>query len=423
MEQFSLEPRLTPNCAASPLCGVQEACVCLSLNDHLSRETEGDVLGTAQILARRDSAEIVAKARADLQNQTRALVEAKTRAGATLSDLAWFLRTQQVRIAVEKAEETERRYAGDGAYNRRRRHAWPRWLPIDIVVVLIAVFDTWFIGTVFATVFDIDASTAAGKWQLPLAYLPGAVLVAALITTGVWLGESVARWREGRQGWADADTIPKVEWIVPGIFTAALFFTVFLIASARESFISAAANDEAVLAGGTSPGASYISSDALIWLFTMITVLAIGVKVAHHNVHAESQAAADEERLRSEQTLQAVLGPARSATEAHELRWGELWEALASVVSSVNDIWSSEDWFRRHRGTPDQPGTQGPGSADAGAMAALTRSMPDPPPAFGPILHGWQALERSPWQESARRLEDLQREAENQATHPAFREP
>ena len=376
-DQFSLEPRDFPLCLASPQCPAPQQAACRTLFDHLAVRAEGDVAATAELLAVSDSKAVVQRARPELLARIQALTAAHSQAKAALHRVEAYLRGGGSKAARRVVTEIDAEYAQDGAHRRSRRLLPGRWTA-EVVIVAAALFDTVFLGNLFRFLINADPSTAAGRFALVVAYVPGLGLAAGLVLTGLWLGRSVERYRD-RRDCRSGDTVPPPDWVLPLALAVLTLTTVGVAAWVRPRFLQIGAGD-----------AQVVPTWVVILLLVALSITAIAAKIVATNSHADTVDEADRRRRRADAAEEKLLAAAERAVLLQEQRWQELRESVFVVISNVEDLWTA---VARHCGPvvlDAEPGQRK--SPTAEDLAPLVRHTPVPPPAFGPILNAYLAL-------------------------------
>ncbi|MEX5635276.1 2'-5' RNA ligase family protein [Parafrankia sp. FMc2] len=414
--QFSLEPRPWALCAASPQCPTPGGTPCRCLADFLTKDAEDDPQGTAQLLAFRESAEVVGTARPNLEQALRNLLGVATATEAALRELASFIRRRQIVAARGQVARVEARYADDGPYDRRRHLHTPRWLPLPaismIMTLLVSLFEVWFLGQFFRYLTGVGGSPSSVHYWL--SYLPGVGLAVLLYWSGHLLAEPVAVWRRRRAGWTDTGR-PRPEWWIPLTLAGAVLATIGTVAWARADFLSrtnSLADELAGVSAGGGGGGRFLSVVAVV-LLVMLSASTIVMKVAIYNPDAQSATEAAIELATTEEEYRQLRAAAEYALTAHQDAWIHLRGLVWATYSEIDDLWSMAG-LRFPDLLPPVAQRPEPEPPDAEISISLLRHTPRTPPAFGYLLHAAHTLGPCSPAPAAERLEHLVALADSQ---------
>jgi hypothetical protein len=323
-----------------------------------------------------------------LQVDRRKLIAAHAEARRALEELTSLASSRRLRRARAAADSVEAEHAIDGVEDRRRR-LWPKSFPW-VVIGLVGLFETWFFGRILTFAADTDTSTLNGQLFAVLAYVPGALLTAALLLAGTLMGEAYARHRRTREGRPTAN--PRPLWEVALPITGCLVLFVFFLARARADFIAG-------IAGATSVS-DIVPEWSIILLLVMVTVAAILVKTIAHNPEADRAEQVARELEDAGQLYVELRTETSRAMEQLRLAWHQLQDAYLGARDEVYNTAVVRLFAfppTRLAEAPLARGAHPSGDANLAAPGAdellswLERS-PDPQPSLGPLWHAERSL-------------------------------
>ena len=410
LDQFSLEPVPRPP-LPSVLGGRGDPCrePCGSLQQLLDK-LDGDDALVARLLVMREVEDVVGRHRKELDAGCGTVIDTHGATQSALRELGTFRTMADPSAARRRVEAVEARHAGDGAEDRRRRRPWESWLPWAVIGGA-AVFETWFFGQIFRYLAGVDASTSEGRIALIIAYLPGAMLAAALVLAGTLAGEWLGRRKHAREGRPEQDLPKPVSWLALP-FVGVLLLIVGFLAWARAQFVERVGEAQAFLAqgaAGTDGGA--FPEWAVVLLMVTVTVAAIGVKAVSYNPFADSADAAAAELETALEEYASQCERVEQALVALEQAWDRLRGSLLSSLDAVQHRWvvlqrawpadggPGPDEFPSQRAVPpDNPvGEQAvSGLPEVDGLLVWLEQTPNPMPALGPLRHAWLVLSERP---------------------------
>ncbi|MGW7428744.1 hypothetical protein ACWGIN_04260 [Streptomyces sp. NPDC054861] len=360
--------------------------------------------------AAREVAEIVGHNREQLAAARSRTIGTHARAEETLHALARFEATASLRAARAAHDAVEKRHAGDGARDRRRRDLWIRALRWPVIAAM-AVFDAWYFMRVFQ--YLTSSSEAVSVIERTVSFLPGVVLALALMLSGHVIAaplHGIREWLHELSGrrplWALAGSL-----VLPVLYLLSVLFvvTVWALMRARETGVGE----------GDIEGARYAPG----WVAALMLVLAltaVAMKVVAHNPYADSAAEARRGFLEERTAYGLLVRGAGEALRDHEEAWSDLCAARDELASHVRlesmRVWEAAILSARmlHGQAGHLPPT--PASLPAGASAepsaaALTEPLfsgvVEPPPELGPLIEAHRiTLDYSP-QELRRQRDEL----------------
>ncbi|MEV6298732.1 hypothetical protein AB0M02_04925 [Actinoplanes sp. NPDC051861] len=174
----------------------------------------------AAVLTRavRTAGESLDQASAAIRTASAALVSAWHETGAALERLELFQAGQRLGHAGAERRAVVEAHRHDGPEDRRAQPWWHREPVVWTMILLAAVYDTYFFATTFQDALDTDPN---GPWyEQAIAYIPGVSIAIALVLAGYLLSESLSRHRSraerrpvrGRLNWRIVFRRTFVEW-------------------------------------------------------------------------------------------------------------------------------------------------------------------------------------------------------------------
>lgn len=237
-----------------------------------------------------------------------------------LLTLELFVNAERLASAASELRRVQRRHRNDGPEDRRRRPSWVRWA-LWLSLPAASIYDTAFFATVFLKLVDNNFTVTNPMSYIAL--LPGVVITVALLVTGHWVAEAIARarahvertpqrvrFRSRLAGWLsrrpptaqtrEPDSLPWPRWALPIGFG-------FLIISTLAIWAINRAHD------ATTGGQASTPALAVALLLLMFSLTAIAIKVVHHNPFADSMRAAERELSATTQCQQETVTAATTA--------------------------------------------------------------------------------------------------------------
>ena len=266
-------------------------------------------------------------------------------ARAAIDGIDRFRSTGSVSEACEENARVVQRHTGDGPEDRRRRAVHPAAL--WVVLVVSAVFDASFIGSVMQQIFDVGSDNILYYF----AYLPGVGIAVCLYAAGALLAEHLFRRRErlGRRrmvpklnpavafrrafwDWRPqmqvrrSDDLPWSRLPGPVLFTAFVFVLLGLaaLARARESVREIPALRPYLV--------------VFVVLIVLLSIGAVALKVLSHNPHAASSKQAKDLVSKAEEQATALVRDARWAAAEHVKAWNAVHAAIGTAEARAREV-------------------------------------------------------------------------------------
>lgn len=274
------------------------------------------------------------------------VVERYHAAHAAIDEISRLVARQKVYEARRAESDVTERHANDGPEDLRRR-AVPKWM-VWIVLLLAAIFDAAFVGTVVQSIFGVGPDSLLYR----LAYLPGVGLALCLLASGHSLAEHMFRhkvratrarrrkptnpwqvlrkvfwhWRSEEQTREDRD-LPWARLAGP------VFFAVLAV-----GVLAAGAGVRALDSSTSRP--AYIP--VFMGLLVLLSVSAIAVTVISHNPYADSAAKANRDVSTVEKQAKSLVGAARKELVAHSKAWNYLRSTITTAEGDAVRIVEEE---------------------------------------------------------------------------------
>ncbi|HEX7301501.1 hypothetical protein [Lentzea sp.] len=321
---------------------------------------------------------------------SRELTDAVARWRTALDGLDALRADGTVRVAGTERHRVARRHAHEGPEDRRHRPGVLTWV-LYAALVIAAIYDTWFFSFVLKSI-----TNETDDLLRALTYLPGFLIAAALLVSGMMLARQVVRgwshrdravrrepfylrealkrlvqWRPFVQT-RGPDDLPWPIWGTPLAFFAFIMVTFGVWATLR---VRKPAED------GVPWESSSYPPWAVVMLFLLFTFGAIFVKIVEHNPWADSVARAEKEFRKAKKTFDKVVAEAEVAKRAHDPAWQRLRTTLDNAENvarrTVNQAWVC---ILERRAEHGLAGHLAPEFNEAGGTEAVSlfKDMPEP---------------------------------------------
>ncbi|RKR87250.1 hypothetical protein BDK92_1524 [Micromonospora pisi] len=278
-----------------------------------------------------------------------ALLDAWHRARSAIQRLSVLESEQELLIAATAKRTVVERHARDGAEDRTARTKWLKPGVVWTVIMLSALYDTFFFATSFRDALDaVDDLSTPEFW---VSFIPGVAIAVALILSGSWLAVPLFRHRlraerrrqRGRLNWRivlrrtfvdwrpeeqerEPDDLPWPSWPLPVAFATLVVCVLGLWAWLRGADMQ----------------------DELRWpmvaLLLLLTLAAIALKASAHNPYADRAEAVERELVEVTGRYRTLEAEARTSLGAHGKAWQEMHvvteDAAAAARRPVVQAWA-----------------------------------------------------------------------------------
>jgi hypothetical protein len=368
--------------------------------------------------ARESAGEALVEAYDGIREAVARLDRARHRVGVALNRLSSLVSERRLGRAGEAFRRVLDEHAGDGAEDRRTRPVWQSAPVVWGLILICAVYDTFFFATTFQVALDTPAD--APWWEKAVAYVPGLGIAMALIVAGTLIGKPLFRhrsraerrsergplnwrivlartfreWRPGKDR-REAGDLPWPSWPLPVSFLLLVLAVLGVWAWLRG-------ND--------------LRDQSLRWplvaLLLLLTIAAVLLKAIAENPFADHWALSRKRleavrrtaRLREKEVRREITG----LTDSWYRLQAVTEQATAAARRELIDAWIeiAESREQHQRTGPISPAFAQPGATDRVTVTFFDGV--DGPPMRALVLdQAWKALEEAAPMQFSDRLDEL----------------